>query len=111
MATITSVTQTDDIDGSTDDVVTCAFGLGPNHYEIDLSSDNREELENVLAKFIDAARLVKGEKPARRRAATPPRNDRERTADVRSWAREQGIKVSERGRISKEVTDAYHAAH
>jgi hypothetical protein len=32
-------------------------------------------------------------------------------ADVRAWAREQGIEVSTRGRLSEEVIDAYKAAH
>ncbi|MGS0688826.1 histone-like nucleoid-structuring protein Lsr2 [Nakamurella sp. GG22] len=111
MVTQTQVTVVDDIDGSTDDVITCAFGLGPNQYEIDLSAENREELENVLAKFIDAARLVQGGKRARRKSSTSTRTDRQHTAEVRAWAKEQGLQVSERGRIGKEVLDAYRDAH
>lgn len=32
-------------------------------------------------------------------------------ARIRSWPKEQGIEVSERGRVSKEIRDAYEAAH
>lgn len=31
--------------------------------------------------------------------------------DVRAWAKEQGIEVSARGRISEDVVEAYKAAH
>ena len=102
----------DDIDGSTDDVVTCAFGLGESQFEIDLNATHREELENCLAKFIEFARPV-GKAPSSRRGrrAAPSTSNRERTQAVRQWAQEAGLTVSERGRISKEVQDAYDAAH
>lgn len=111
MAKTTVVTITDDIDGSTDDVVTCAFGLGSDQFEIDLNAEHREELENFLAKFIEHARPVKGS--GRRQQAKPSRKavDRDRTQEIRRWAKEQGLNVSERGRISREVTEAYEAAH
>ena len=32
-------------------------------------------------------------------------------AAVRAWAKDNGFEVSERGRISQKVTDAYSAAH
>jgi len=110
MAKTTVVTITDDIDGSTDDVVTCAFGLGGDQFEIDLNAEHREELENFLARFIEHARPLKG---AARRQAKPSRNvvDRDRTHEIRQWAEDQGMTVSERGRISKVVQQAYEAAH
>jgi hypothetical protein len=30
---------------------------------------------------------------------------------MRTWAKAHGIKVSERGRVSQEVQDAYRSAH
>ena len=33
------------------------------------------------------------------------------TKDVRGWAKSQGMEVSERGRISADVQQAYDAAH
>ena len=37
--------------------------------------------------------------------------DREQTAAIRAWARQNGHEVSDRGRISKTVVDAFQAAH
>ena len=70
--TRTQVTRTDDIDGSTDDVVTCAFGLGDTQFEIDLNEAHLEELENALAKFIQFARPVSGGLSARKRRQGAP---------------------------------------
>ena len=36
--------------------------------------------------------------------------DREQTAAIRAWARQNGHKVSDRGRIAKTVVDAFQAA-
>lgn len=112
MASIQTVTITDDIDGSTDDVLTCAFGLGEAQFEIDLSADHRVALENFLATYIEHARPVRGGKPSRQRKnGAAPRGDRDKTAEIRAWARENGHGVSERGRIPHVVIEAYNAAH
>jgi hypothetical protein len=42
--------------------------------------------------------------------ATPAMSNREDTAAIRAWARAHGHKVSDRGRISKSVMEAYKAA-
>ncbi|WP_420121135.1 histone-like nucleoid-structuring protein Lsr2 [Nakamurella sp.] len=114
MATQTVTTLVDDIDGSTDDVVTCAFGLGNFQFEIDLNAEHREELESVLAKFLESARPVGAPVHSRRSRQTAKRvgrSDREQTQAVRQWAKENGYEVSERGRISNTVVDAFEAAH
>ena len=83
----------DDIDGSTDDVVTCAFGLGDSHFEIDLNAAHREELESVLERFIAAARPVRAAKQSRqRRPAETSRTDRDLTHKIRQWAKETDTK-------------------
>ena len=38
----------------------------------------------------------------------PAAADREQNQAIREWARKQGMKVSDRGRIPAEVLDAYH---
>ena len=40
----------------------------------------------------------------------PARSNREETHAIREWARQNGHKVSDRGRISKSVIEAYKAA-
>jgi hypothetical protein len=107
------VTLVDDLDGSEAEE-TVEFGLDGAFYEIDLSEDNAERLRDALAEYVEHARRAGGRKrPAGRGGAgRPPRTasaDREQNQAIREWARKQGMNVSDRGRIPKEVTDAYNA--
>jgi hypothetical protein len=108
MAQRTIVHLVDDVSGDDADE-TVAFALDGQPYEIDLSADNAARLRDSLAEFVASAR--KASTPARstRRAASGRRSNG--TGDVRSWARENGFSVSERGRIPGTVIEAYQAAH
>jgi hypothetical protein len=119
MAQQVNVKFVDDLDGS-DAAGTVSFGLDGRSYEIDLSDDNSARLRESLASFIAAAHKSGGSTAAggRRRqkmtASSGPRPqplDREQTAAIRAWARQNGHQVSDRGRISKAVVDAFQAAH
>ncbi len=107
MAKTVSVVITDDLDG-TPDAETVSFSFEGRSYEIDLGKKNRAKLEKSLQPFMDA-----GRRATNRRAAKAPRGAGSRTdrAAVRAWAATQGLKVSERGRISAEVMSKYDAAH
>jgi hypothetical protein len=107
MAKTVSVVITDDLDGSPD-AETVAFGFEGRSYEIDLGQKNRARLEKSLQPFMDAARRTAQRRTARAPRAAGSRTDR---AAVRAWAATQGLKVSERGRISAEVMSKYDAAH
>jgi nucleoid-associated protein Lsr2 len=107
MAKTVNVVITDDLDGSPD-AETVAFGLDGHSYEIDLGKKNRAKLEKSLQPFMDVARRTTQRRTARASRASGSRIDR---AAVRTWAAEQGLKVSERGRISAEVMSKYEAAH
>jgi hypothetical protein len=100
--------MTDDLDGSPA-AETVMFGFDGVTYEIDLSERNRARLHRDLAPYVAAGRQVTH---SRRRGGagrqTAPRTDR---AAVRAWARDNGMKVSERGRISAEVIHQYEAVH
>ena len=107
----------DDLDGS-EASGTVEFGLEGRSYEIDLSDDNAKKLREALAPFVDAGRKPGGRSPgaaeavlrANRRLAEKPRgSSREETAAIREWARANGHQVSDRGRISKSVMEAYRA--
>ena len=104
MAKIESVIVTDDLDGSSGaEAVTFSFnGQG---YEIDLGPANHRRMQDSLQPFIQAGRLA-GKRTARR--AQPRRAD---LAGIRAWAARQGLRISERGRISAEVISKYDAAH
>jgi hypothetical protein len=106
MAAKTIVTLEDDLDGSPADE-TLRFGLGPAEYEIDLSASNASRLRAELAPFIDHAR--KPGRVQRARAGRSPASRRD-SAEVRTWAREHGIAISDRGRIPASVNQQYEAA-
>jgi nucleoid-associated protein Lsr2 len=113
----TTVRLIDDLDGS-EASGTVDFGLDGRSYEIDLSEENAAKLRDALAPFISAARKAGGRGPGRPRAraqAQPAqqqadRSSREATAAIREWARKNGHKVNDRGRIAKSVIEAYQAA-
>lgn len=108
MARTVEVVVTDDLDGSSD-AESVTFALDGVTYEIDLSEQNRAKLEAAVAPFIEAGRRVSRGRSRRSTSRTAgPSVDR---AAVRTWARDQGLKVSERGRISADVIGQYEAAH
>ncbi len=102
---ITAVLE-DDLDGGPADE-TVRFGLGGADYEIDLSNKNAKTFRKQLAPFIEHAR--KAGRGQRRRAGRTAAG-RERSGGIRAWAKEQGIAVSERGRIPASVVAQYEAA-
>ena len=108
MASIVSVVVSDDLDGSPN-AQTVAFGFDGVNYEIDLAEKNRAKLVKDFAPYVGAARKVSRRRPRSAGAREPStRVDR---AAVRAWAKEHGLKVSERGRISAEIMQQYEAAH
>ena len=112
MAQKVDVRFVDDLDGS-EAAGTVSFALDGRAYEIDLSDDNAARLRDSLATFVAAARRTGSPAPRSQRSstseapATPARPSREATAAIRTWARENGHEVSERGRIPKAVVEAY----
>lgn len=83
--------------------------------EIDLCDDHKGELLSALEPFTSVGRKVtptatvqSGRRGSRSSASTPTRTD---LKDIRVWAVQNGYKVAAIGRISKEIQDAYDAAH
>jgi hypothetical protein len=109
MATQTTVTLVDDLDGSDADEQV-EFTIDGKSYAIDLSASNSKKLRAAFAPYIAAARRVGGRRNGAAGAARPT-TDREQNQAIREWAQKQGLKVSERGRISASVLDAFKAAH
>ncbi|MFI0422249.1 hypothetical protein C1I98_11650 [Spongiactinospora gelatinilytica] len=103
----------DDLDGG-EATSTTKFGLDGDEYEIDLSEKNEEHLRKALAPYINAARPVRRERPGRRvRAGSglTPAMTRQRSKEIREWAKQHGLSVSERGRIASTIVEQYEAAH
>ena len=113
MAQQTTVRFIDDLDGS-DASGTFDFSLDGHQYQVDLSDDNAAKLRDALAPFIGVARKTggRGRRTQRQTAMsdTSVRSSREDTRAIREWARENGHKVSDRGRISRSIMEAYKAA-
>jgi Lsr2 len=107
MAQKVQVLLVDDLDGS-EATETVAFGLDGATYEIDLSTGNAGKLRKELAHYVEHARKASAQ-ARRRRTRTGP--GRERSAQIRSWAKQRGYKVNERGRIPANIVAEYEAAH
>ena len=111
MAKQTTVTLVDDLDGSKADEQV-EFAVDGRSYEIDLSAANSARLREVLAPYISAARRTGGRRRSGGGTATArPSTDREQNQAIREWAVQQGMKISERGRIPSNVLEAYHKSH
>ncbi len=95
---------------------TVSFGLDGTSYEIDVCQEHAAGLREVFSTYVGAARKAgrPGGSSARRapRAVKPAASSgNERVQEIRKWARANGHQVSERGRLSTAVTEAYEAAH
>jgi hypothetical protein len=110
MAQKVVVSLVDDLDGGQAEE-TVEFGLDGKSYEIDLSSANATKLRDILGDYVAVARRPSGRSRGRTAApaAARPAIDREQNQAIREWARGQGLKVSDRGRIPSEVIDSYHS--
>jgi hypothetical protein len=108
MAQKVQVLLVDDLDGGTA-TETVQFSLDGTAYEIDLSAANADKLRKELANYVDHARKASSGGGRRRRPRTGP--GRERSAEIRSWAKSRGYKVNERGRIPAAIIQEYEAAH
>jgi hypothetical protein len=106
MAQTVTVALEYDLDGGPADE-TVRFGFGGAEYEIDLSTKNAAAFRTKITPFIEHARTA-SRGPARRAARTTA--SRQRSGDIRAWAKDQGITVSERGRIPASVVEQYQAA-
>jgi|SRR5579875_1024449 len=110
-----TLVTTDDLDGSAE-AETIRFSYNGTSYTIDLAKKNKAAFEKALKPYIDVAQKSAGRRPAASSASRRSRGGRRRSgasvdlAAVRTWARESGIEVSERGRIAQSVIDAYTEA-
>lgn len=83
------------------------FSIGGTDYEIDLSTNNDAVFRQQLAPYIEHAR-----KAGTRQRHRPGRTaaSRECSADIRAWATQQAIVLSDRGRIPATIAQQYQAA-
>ena len=87
---------------------TLHFSLGAISYEVDVCAQHASQIRDGLQPFISHARKTSGA-PAPRRPRSA--GARQQTASIRSWAKDHGIPVNDRGRIPASVVKDYEAAH
>lgn len=107
MAQRVEIILEDDIDGGKA-TETVTFGLDGVTYEIDLNDKNAAALRDALAGYVGAGRRVAGRRSS---GSSSSRSSSGELAKIRAWARANGHDVSDRGRISKKVRDAYAKAN
>ncbi|MFA1543551.1 MULTISPECIES: histone-like nucleoid-structuring protein Lsr2 [Actinomadura] len=108
MAQKVIVQMTDDLDGA-EASETVSFAIDGKAYEIDLSEKNADKLRSALHPYMDGGRRIKAVRGGK--ATTRGTSSRERSAEIREWAKSTGVKVNDRGRIPANVIEQYEAAH
>jgi len=103
----TQVILLDDLDGGDADE-TVTFGVDGVTYEIDLNSGNAAKLRDSLAPYVASGRRVGGRSSGGRGRK---RGGDNRTAEIRAWARQNGHKVNERGRIPAGIIAEWEKRH
>jgi hypothetical protein len=106
MAQKVTVVLEDDLTGGPA-AQTIRFAFEGTDYEIDLNAKNAAKFGKQLAPYVEHARRA-GRAPSRRAGRTAAH--RQRSGDIRAWAKEHGLAVSERGRIPASVVDQYNTA-
>ena len=81
--------------------------FGGTEYEIDLSKKNAAAFRKQIAPYVEHGRKM-SRSAVRRGVRTAA--SRQRSSHIRAWAMDQGITVSERGRIPASVVEQYEAA-
>lgn len=84
------------------------FSIDGRDYEIDLCAKHSERFDEALGRFAAHARKPSGRvvRTKRRTAA-----HRRHSAQIRAWAKQSGMSVSERGRIPADVVTRYESTH
>lgn len=98
----------EEIDSSTP---TVTFGFDGTSYEIDVTEQEKTEIEKTLAPYIRAGRKATGASARRRGRRSGGSSSDSPAKQVREWAKEQGIDVPARGRVPSDVLEKYNAAH
>lgn len=106
MAQQVQTTTTDDIDG-TKAVETVRFAIDGADYEIDLNRRNAKSLRKTLEEYISAGRKVRRSALAAGKASKPRRSSPAELKAIRQWAKDNGVSVADRGRISADVIAQY----
>lgn len=94
---------------------TVEFTVSGVPYAVDLTEAELQTFNAALEPYVDAAqRLSRSGAPVSRTrvaASGAGKRPKEQLAAIRTWAKKNGHAVSERGRISAPVLEAFDSAH
>lgn len=107
MASRTVIELTDDFDG-TPAAETLEFAFEGVAYAVDVSEENAAHFRELIGEYVQVARVVGDHRRTRSTKTISNRRDVHR---VREWAAENGFQISSRGRIPRNVVEAYESAH
>lgn len=110
MAQRVQVLLVDDLDGGVA-AESVSFALDGVSYEIDLSEANAAKLRDSFSEWTAHARRAGGRKTTGRRTGAASSARRSDLNEIREWGRQNGFKVSDRGRVSGELQAAYDKAN
>ena len=85
---------------------TLEFAYRGTNYKIDLTEKEAAAFDEAIGTYVDSATRVSG-----RRKSPAARSNGHNAKSVRAWAKKQGIRVPERGRIPVDVLEKYKAAN
>jgi hypothetical protein len=100
----------DDLDGGEADE-TVTFALDGKTYEIDLTAANADKLRGLLEPYVKSGRRTGGRASGGRAKTRAAAGSSQETAQIRAWAKEQGLEVNDRGRVPAKIREAYEKAN
>lgn len=91
---------------------TVAIGFNESWFELDLTDANADQVIETLVRWSAAGRkrteaATRAEAGAGAGLVKRTRAERDRATAIRAWAQSEGMDVSPRGRIAKNVIHAY----
>src|SRR3954453_2269860 len=108
------IKRVDDLDNNHEAAERIYFTIRGQDFQIDLTEEHAQEFDEALERYVNAATKLEAQpttpstRGRRRQGGGSGRDD---IAQIRAWAESQGMDVAPRGRIKKEIIEAYAAAH
>jgi hypothetical protein len=99
---------------------TVEFSVDGTSYTIDLTDKEAAGFDKALAMYIEHATKTSGGGTSggatgRKRSSSGGNagsgRSKSELANIRAWAQANGYQVSERGRVKRDILEAYHAAN
>lgn len=108
MATIEK--KVSDLSGDEGDVETISFGLDGTDYDVDLTPSEAAKLRDTMHVYVSNGRRRVKYQPASFPSSKPKtrKRDPEQIRAMKDWLRANGYEFPSRGRIGKDLEEAYN---